>query len=135
MMKMDDLPPRGFPKSEYESRTARAQRQMAAAQLDAILLTAAADISYFSGFITRFWQSPSRPWFLLLPAEGKPDYLISREKSKHSRDAVMVPAHAGLCCFFVIFCGNLCHMSVSPHCSVIMERSCYFLQTSGGNHV
>ena len=76
MMKMDDLPPRGFPKSEYESRTARAQRQMAAAQLDAILLTAAADISYFSGFITRFWQSPSRPWFLLLPAEGKPVAVI-----------------------------------------------------------
>lgn len=76
MTKSDNLPPRGFLQSEYESRTVRAQQQMALARLDAILLTSAADISYFSGFITRFWQSPSRPWFLLLPAEGKPVAVI-----------------------------------------------------------
>ncbi|MGB7271577.1 MAG: hypothetical protein WBC90_18895 [Albidovulum sp.] len=27
---------------------------------------------YFSGFQTLSWQSPTRPWFLFVPAAGKP---------------------------------------------------------------
>ena len=67
---------RGFADAEYEERTRRAQRQMAAATLDALLLTAAHDISYFSGFKTQFWHSPTRPWFLIIPAKGKPIAII-----------------------------------------------------------
>ncbi|MBE8158941.1 MAG: aminopeptidase P family protein [Betaproteobacteria bacterium] len=52
------------------------QKLMAAAKMDAVLLTAAADIQYFSGFQTRFWQSPTRPWFLALPAKGAPVAVI-----------------------------------------------------------
>ena len=69
-------PPRGFPDSEYEARLARAQRMMRDAGLDALLLTREVDVRYFSGFLTQFWQSPTRPWFLALPKSGKPVAVI-----------------------------------------------------------
>lgn len=67
---------RGFPAEEYIARTAAVQQRMAAARLDALLLTAAAEIRYFSGFLTQFWHSPTRPWFLIIPANGKPIAVI-----------------------------------------------------------
>ncbi|NKB55848.1 MAG: M24 family metallopeptidase [Alphaproteobacteria bacterium] len=69
-------PPRGFPDVEYEVRLEGAQREMSEAGLDALLLTTAANIAYFSGFQTQFWQSPTRPWFLVLPKTGKPVAVI-----------------------------------------------------------
>ena len=42
----------------------------------ALLLTTEADVQYFTGFMTQFWQSPTRPWFVLLPAIGKPIAII-----------------------------------------------------------
>lgn len=65
-------PPRGFPESEFAARTARAQALMAEVRLDALLLTTEPEVRYFSGFLTQFWQSPTRPWFLVVPASGKP---------------------------------------------------------------
>ena len=35
-----------------------------------------AEVRYFSGFHTPFWQSPTRPWFLFIPAEGAPVAVI-----------------------------------------------------------
>lgn len=35
-----------------------------------------AEVRYFSGFHTLFWQSPTRPWFLFVPAQGKPIAII-----------------------------------------------------------
>lgn len=67
---------RGFEQSEYEARLAAAQRAMAGAGLGALLLTTEAEIRYFTGFLTRFWESPSRPWFLVIPSEGKPIAVI-----------------------------------------------------------
>lgn len=49
---------------------------MADAGLSTILLTTEADIAYFSGFRTPFWQSPTRPWFLIIPSSGKPIAVI-----------------------------------------------------------
>ncbi len=69
-------PPRGFPDAEYEMRLDRAQRAMSEAGLDAVLLTTKADIAYLSGFQTQFWQSPTRPWFLVVPKQGKPIAVI-----------------------------------------------------------
>ena len=51
-------PPRGFPDTEYENRTERAQRLMASSGIDAILLTTEPEVRYFSGFHTQFWESP-----------------------------------------------------------------------------
>jgi len=63
---------RGFPPSEFEARVARAQSEMTKAGLAALLLTTEPEFRYFTGFLTRFWESPSRPWFLIVPASGRP---------------------------------------------------------------
>ncbi len=73
---MDASPPRGFNQQEFEARAARAQQMMHALQVDALLLTTEAQVRYFTGFLTQFWQSPTRPWFLVLPLEGKPIAVI-----------------------------------------------------------
>ncbi len=67
---------RGFAPSEFEARTRRAQKLMDAAGLSALLLTTETDVRYFTGFLTRFWESPTRPWFLIVPATGKPIAVI-----------------------------------------------------------
>ncbi len=67
-----DGPPRGFAAAEFEGRVARAQRLMARERVASLLLTTEPEVRYFSGFHTRFWASPSRPWFLAVPADGKP---------------------------------------------------------------
>ncbi|WP_193171148.1 M24 family metallopeptidase [Nisaea nitritireducens] len=67
---------RGFLVSEFEARVAQAQALMAADGLDLLLLTTEPEVRYFSGFLTQFWQSPTRPWFLLVPRSGKPVAVI-----------------------------------------------------------
>ena len=69
-------PRRGFPESEFEARLDRAQRSMAEGSIDALLLTTEPEVRYFSGFLTQFWQSPTRPWFLVVPATGRPVAVI-----------------------------------------------------------
>ncbi|MEY3662130.1 MAG: hypothetical protein RLZ49_811 [Actinomycetota bacterium] len=66
----------GFPVSEFESRTARAQVLMSDLGIDALLLTTEPEVRYFSGFHTLFWQSPTRPWFIYVPKTGKPIAVI-----------------------------------------------------------
>ncbi len=73
---MSEPPPRGFPESEFRARAERAQQLMASSGLNAMLLTTEADVRYFTGFLTQFWQSPTRPWFLVVPAAGKPIAVI-----------------------------------------------------------
>ncbi len=67
---------RGFDTSEFQSRTENAQRRMEEAGISALLLTTEPEIRYFTGYLTRFWESPTRPWFLLIPATGKPIAVI-----------------------------------------------------------
>ena len=69
-------PDRGFPKAEFQARVARAQALMAGAGIDALLLTTEPEVRYFSGFLTRFWDSPTRPWFLVVPGSGDPVAVI-----------------------------------------------------------
>lgn len=49
---------------------------MAEAGLVGLLLTTEPEVRYFSGFHTLFWQSPTRPWFLFVPATGKPIAIV-----------------------------------------------------------
>lgn len=65
-----------FPASEYRARVEKLQSQMALTGLDALMLTAPADVLYVSGFLTRFWESPARPWFMIVPASGEPVAVI-----------------------------------------------------------
>ena len=69
-------PERGFKPQEFEARTANAQALLQAQDLDGLLLMTEAELRYFSGFQTLFWQSPTRPWFLFVPVEGKPIAII-----------------------------------------------------------
>ena len=71
-----DTPPRGFARAEFVARVEVAQRAMRAASLDGLLLTTEPNVRYFSGFFTQFWQSPTRPWFLVVPAAGAPIAVI-----------------------------------------------------------
>ena len=73
---MAEIPPRGFDVCEFENRLLRAQRQMQADGIDALLLTTEPEVRYFSGFFTQFWESPTRPWFLVVPLAGKPIAVI-----------------------------------------------------------
>ena len=68
---LSSIPQRGFSQSEFEHRAQKAQRVMNEEKLDAILLTTEPNVRYFSGFLTQFWQSPTRPWFLIVPREGE----------------------------------------------------------------
>lgn len=49
---------------------------MEAAGLSALLLTTEPEIRYYTGFLTRFWESPTRPWFVVLPSNGAPIAVI-----------------------------------------------------------
>ncbi len=69
-------PARGFEAAEFKVRTEKAQKLMAAQGLEGLLLWSEPDVRYFSGFHTLFWQSPTRPWFLFVPASGKPVAVI-----------------------------------------------------------
>lgn len=68
--------PRGFAETEYIDRLAAIQARMAEHGLSALLLTTEPDVRYVTGFLTRFWESPTRPWFVVVPAAGKPIAVI-----------------------------------------------------------
>lgn len=67
---------RGFSTQEYQHRLSRAQNLMVRADLDALLLTTEPEIRYFTGYLTRFWESPTRPWYLVVPQSGMPVAVI-----------------------------------------------------------
>ena len=71
-----EAPQRQFSLAEFEQRMAAAQSLMRELNLDGMLLTTETNVRYFSGYFTQFWQSPTRPWFLILPATGKPIAVI-----------------------------------------------------------
>ncbi len=65
-----------FPSAEYEARLEAANRAMHINNLDAILLASEAEVRYFTGFRTQFWQSPTRPWFVILRRDQTPLAII-----------------------------------------------------------
>jgi len=69
---MSELTPRGFPVDEFEARVSKAQAEMHAQEMDGIVLSTPQNFRYFSGFNSQFWESPTRPFFLVVPREGKP---------------------------------------------------------------
>ena len=63
-------PKRGFTSTEFENRVALAQVKLAQSGMDAMVLTTPTNFEYFSGFSSDFWESPTRPWFLIVPRSG-----------------------------------------------------------------
>lgn len=67
---------RGFDPMEFENRTAITQERMRDARMDAILVMTEPEVRYYSGFFSQFWESPTRPWYLVIPLQGKPIAVI-----------------------------------------------------------
>ncbi|MEZ8355822.1 M24 family metallopeptidase [Vibrio splendidus] len=65
-------PQRGFEAAELEQRTVELQQRLRTQNLDAAFFTTEPEFRYFSGFKSQFWESPTRPWFLVVPTVGKP---------------------------------------------------------------
>ena len=60
-----------FSTEEFEIRLERAQELLYEYKLDALLVTIPSNIRYFTGIDTHFWESPTRPWFLVVPLSGR----------------------------------------------------------------
>ncbi|MDG2475188.1 MAG: Xaa-Pro peptidase family protein [Paracoccaceae bacterium] len=70
------FPKRGFEQREYVNRVKKAQKVLLNRNLQGLLISSEADIRYFTGFMTQFWQSPTRPWFVIILPEGAPIAII-----------------------------------------------------------
>ena len=66
----------GFSNEEFEIRLERAQELLYKHKLDALLVTIPSNLRYFTGIDTNFWESPTRPWFLVIPLSGRPIAII-----------------------------------------------------------
>lgn len=73
---MEHKAQRGFSNQEFENRTRRCQAMMADQGLEALWVCTEPEVRYFTGFHTPFWQSPTRPWFVVVPSSGKPIAVI-----------------------------------------------------------
>lgn len=65
-----------FPKTEYLARVHAAQQAMAQHGFGALWISTEAEFRYFTGYMTKFWESPCRPWYLVIPASGLPIAVI-----------------------------------------------------------
>ena len=45
-------------------------------KLDAILITTPHNFRYYTGLDSYFWESPTRPWFLIIPYNEKPIAIV-----------------------------------------------------------
>jgi Xaa-Pro dipeptidase len=70
------MPARGFAVAEFEARLSRTQSLMRDSGFDALVVCSAHNVRYFSGFDSQFWESPTRPWFVVVPADGAPIAVI-----------------------------------------------------------
>ena len=75
-MQNNKVPKRGFSIQEFETRLSNAQKIMQIYQLDSLILTTPHNIRYFTGYDSQFWESPTRPWFLVIPASSKPIAIV-----------------------------------------------------------
>ena len=60
----------GFSNEEFENRLERTQDLLYEKKLDALLISNPSNLRYFTGINTDFWESPTRPWFLVIPLSG-----------------------------------------------------------------
>lgn len=83
---MQQLP---FPIEEYEKRQAGLKKLMAESGMDAVLVLSGVNISYFAGYPAPALSQP-RPYFLLLPAEGEPVFIVhaARRLEAHAYSSI-----------------------------------------------
>ena len=67
---------RGFPKEEFINRVSKLRQLMEKNQVDAIIITSPSNFRYFTGLDSYFWESPTRPWFVLIPLLKNPIAIV-----------------------------------------------------------
>ena len=67
---------RGFSTTEFEERLRRARLLMQEKKFEMLLITSPHNFRYFTGFDSYFWESPTRPWFLLLSLNHDPIAIV-----------------------------------------------------------
>ena len=67
---------RGFPKEEFINRIAKLRQLMEKNHVDAIIITSPSNFRYFTGLDSYFWESPTRPWFVLIPLLNDPIAIV-----------------------------------------------------------
>jgi len=67
---------RGFSPTEFEERLTRARLLMQEKKFEMLLITSPHNFRYFTGFDSYFWESPTRPWFLLLSLNHDPIAIV-----------------------------------------------------------
>ena len=55
-----------FPKEEFTNRLSKIQENLDKENIEAIIITSPSNFRYFSGLDSNFWESPTRPWFLVI---------------------------------------------------------------------
>ncbi len=55
-----------FPKEEFISRIEKIQIHMEKENIDAVIITSPSNFRYFTGLDSNFWESPTRPWYLII---------------------------------------------------------------------
>ena len=55
-----------FPKEEFANRISKVQGDLEKGNIEAIIITSPSNFRYFSGLDSNFWESPTRPWFLVI---------------------------------------------------------------------
>ena len=67
---------RGFSTAEFEERLRRTRLLMQEKKLEMLLITSPHNFRYFTGLDSYFWESPTRPWFLLLSLNHDPVAIV-----------------------------------------------------------
>ena len=67
---------RGFNTTEFEERLKRARLLMQEKKIEMLLITSPHNFRYFTGLDSYFWESPTRPWFLLLSLNQDPIAIV-----------------------------------------------------------
>ena len=57
---------RGFDTTEYKERIKKARELMKKSGMEMLLITSPQNFRYFTGLDSYFWESPTRPWFVLI---------------------------------------------------------------------
>ena len=67
---------RGFSPTEFDERLRKARLLMQEKRFEMLLITSPHNFRYFTGFDSYFWESPTRPWFLLLSLNQDPIAIV-----------------------------------------------------------
>lgn len=81
-----------FPRGEFERRWTILNGGMAAAGIDALLLTSEANYRYVAGHSTQFWVSKTRHMIALLPRDAEPQIFVTPNQAIQARRSSHVRA-------------------------------------------